>query len=271
MELFMLLSLMCLGAAADLQCSLVPGKLKQLDAGNGEVYGVNSEENIYHLTKTGWVQVQGKLTHITVGPGGLWGVNRDNLIYRMKDNFWVETNGQMKQIDAGGDKYLAGVSKQEAIFCLNEDATVSGATDLAYRQLDGSMQYCSCGLYGCWCVNRKNEIYFRFGVTKSNCAGSGWKQVEGKLVMLEVSTDGAVYGVNMMGNIYKREAITAKTPIGTSWTLLPISGPFTHVTYDIGNLWLLNREGDIFKCTVNTGSKDSNVYHSPKQVCLTIN
>lgn len=43
------------------------------------------------------------------------------------------------------------------------------------------------------------------GVTPMHCEGRGdWKQVPGKLVMVEVGTDGSVYGVNAEGNVYRR-------------------------------------------------------------------
>uniref|UniRef100_A0A8C5RAW0 Uncharacterized protein n=1 Tax=Leptobrachium leishanense TaxID=445787 RepID=A0A8C5RAW0_9ANUR len=231
-----------------LTCSLIPGGLKQIDAGAEQVYGVNDNDDIYRLNGNNWVQVPGKLIHVSVGPSGVWGVNRVNDIFKMQGGIWVHVAGGLKQVDAGGKAHLVGVNRNDNIYCLNQDATFSKGSDLPFNQLEGGLTYYSCGLYNCWGVNSINDIFHRENVNSENCKGSGWKQVEGKLVMVEASTDGAVYGINTVGQIYKREGISASNPIGTEWSQVNISGPFKHVSYDDGILWLINKDGYIFKC-----------------------
>ncbi|XP_075046944.1 fish-egg lectin-like [Mixophyes fleayi] len=252
------LFLLCAGAAADLQCTVIPGNLKQVDAGAGEVYGVNNDDNIYHWVNNGWIQMPGKLSHVTVGPAGVWGVNSGNNIYKWQDNNWVLVTGLLKQVDAGGDKFLSGANAQDLIYCLNQDQTLSRATGLNYINLEGRLKYYSGGPYGCWGVNSANNIYYRYGVTPTACQGNRWQQIEGSLVMVEVGTDGSVFGVNSAGDVYYREGISAKNPIGSSWTKLDFCGTFRHVSYDAGDLWLLTQKGDIFKCKVN-GSVNPNL------------
>ncbi|XP_069802791.1 fish-egg lectin-like [Dendropsophus ebraccatus] len=246
------LLLLCAGASAVLQCTVMPGKLKQIDAGNGQVYGVNDDDNIYQWLNKNWMQIPGLLTHVSVGPAGVWGVNRANAIFRLQDNNWVAVNGALKQIDAGGNKFVSGVNSVDSVFCLNQDQTVSKPAVLSYNQLEGNLKYYSCGLYGCWGINSNNNIYYRYDVQPTSCRGSRWQQIDGSLVKVEVGTDGSVYGVNSQGNVYKREGISAKSPTGTSWTRLDLSNSFQHVSYDRGNLWLLTKCGDIFKCKVAT-------------------
>ncbi|KAM5132381.1 fish-egg lectin-like [Mantella aurantiaca] len=247
------LLLLCAGisASADFQCTIIPGKLKQIDAGAGEVYGVNSNDDIYHWVENNWKLVPGKLIHVSVGPAGVWGVNSVNNIYKMQDNEWMMVTGLLKQVDAGGDKFLSGVNTKDNIYCLRQSCTISRSSAVSFTQLEGSLKYYSCGPVGCWGVNSVNNIFFRHNVNPSACQGTQWQQIQGSLVMIEVGTDGSVYGVNSAGNVYRRDGITAKTPIGTTWTHLDFCATFKHVTYDNDYLWLLNEAGDIYRCADN--------------------
>lgn len=114
--------------------------------------------------------------------------------------------GLLKQIDAGGDVFVAGVSMNGGIYCLSRPAAVSvnNASTLSWVNIAGSLKYYSCGLWGCWGVNSADDIYFRFAVTPDSCAGSRWQNIPGKLSMIEVGTEGSVYGVNSAGQIYRR-------------------------------------------------------------------
>ncbi|XP_056399738.1 fish-egg lectin-like [Hyla sarda] len=245
------LVLLYTGAAAGLQCTVIPGNLKQIDAGAGQVYGVNNDDNIYQWLDTYWKQIPGKLIHVSVGPAGVWGVNRANNIYRLDDDSWVAVNGLLKQVDAGGNKFLSGANAGDLIFCLNQDQAISRSAVFTYTQLEGALKYYSCGPYGCWGVNSANNIYYRYDVTPTSCRGSRWQQIEGSLVMVEVGTDGSVYGVNAQGYLFKRDGISASNPTGTFWTIMDFCGTFRHVSYDDGNLWLLGKSGDIYKCKAN--------------------
>ncbi|KAM4015295.1 fish-egg lectin-like [Anomaloglossus baeobatrachus] len=224
------LLLLCSGAAAtaDRLCIVIDGRLKQ---------------------------IPGNLSHVTVGQVGVWGVDRDNNIYKLKDNNWVQVSGLMKQVDAGGENIVAGVNRLDAIYCDDKDQTISNSANLAYTQIGGSLKYYSCGPYGCWGANANDDIKYRYDVKPTNCQGSRWQQVDGKLKMVEVGSDGSVYGVNSQGQVYKREGISAGNPIGTSWTQLNFVDTFKHVSYDQGNLWLLTDKGTIYKCKVD-GSTD---------------
>ncbi|XP_040183275.1 fish-egg lectin-like [Rana temporaria] len=244
------LLLLCVGisASGDFQCTMIPGKLKQIDAGAGEVYGVNDNDDIYRWVNNEWKQIPGKLTHVSAGPAGVWGVNKANVIYKLQDNKWMSVSGLLKQVDAGGDKFLGGVNAQDKIYCLRKSCIISRSSAVSFTPLEGALQYYSCGPVGCWGVNSGNQIYFRHNVKPTSCLGTQWEHVVGGLVMIEVGTDGSVYGVNSAGNVYRRDGISAKTPTGTSWTELDFCATFKHVTYDNGNLWLLNPTGDIIRC-----------------------
>ncbi|XP_063292047.1 fish-egg lectin-like isoform X1 [Pelobates fuscus] len=245
-----------------LRCTLITGKLKQVDAGAGQVYGVNDADDIFRLVGKNWEHVSGKLIHVSVGPGGIWGTNRQNNIFKFQDGGWVQVAGSLKQVDAGGDKYLGGVNSGDNIFCLDQDSTLSTDTTLPFIPIEGRLMYYSCGLHGCWGVNSNNAIFYRLNVSPDECRGSEWKMVEGNMIMVEVGTDGSVYGINTIGSVYKRQGISVLNPIGTAWSLVNVCGPFKHVSYDEGMLWLLNTNGDIFKCDIS---------YSSHHVCLHVN
>ncbi|XP_044845888.1 fish-egg lectin-like [Mauremys mutica] len=250
---FLLLLLPLLAGSSALDCIEIPGSLKQIDASNGQVFGVNSADNIYTLYGDNWVQVPGSLKHVTVGPAGVWGVNSKNNIYKLVGGSWQQVTGLLKQIDAGGDMFVNGVNMNDDIYCLSRPPTVSanGASDLPWVNIEGKLKYYSCGVWGCWGVNSADDIYFRFDVTPDPCAGSRWEQIPGKLSMIEVGTEGSVYGVNSAGQVYHREGITKSNPVGTSWTQV---GSFIcnckHVSYDLGVLWFITNQDKIVKCRI---------------------
>ncbi|XP_041427682.1 fish-egg lectin-like [Xenopus laevis] len=245
---FICLFLLYAGAIAELPCTVMPGKLKQLDAGNGEVYGVADDETIYFLHSNQWAQIEGRLTHVTVGPAGVWGVNKDNYIYRLKNYNWIEVSGLLKQIDAGGDIFISGANADDDIYCVNQDPNTFPANSLPYVHIEGKLKHYACGPLGCWGINSDNEIYYRNHVTPSSCKGTAWSKVEGSLIMVEVGTDGSVFGVNSEGSVYKRDGISPKNPRGTSWTQIDVFNSFKYVSYDAGFLWLISDNGRIFKC-----------------------
>ncbi|KAJ1139617.1 hypothetical protein NDU88_005984 [Pleurodeles waltl] len=118
----------------------------------------------------------------------------------------MEGEGLLKQIDAGGAQFISGANMNDDIFCLPEQATVSAkdGSALPWNNIAGKLKYYSCNTNSCWGVNSADDIFYRFSVTPSSCSGSRWQQVEGKLAMIEVGSDGSVFGVNSVGDAYQR-------------------------------------------------------------------
>ncbi|KAG2471497.1 FEL protein, partial [Polypterus senegalus] len=121
---------------------------------------------------------------------------------------WVNVPGLLKQIDAGGDEFVSGANMVDSIYCMGRQATMAfrnAQTSPAWEQLPGALKYYSCGPNGCWGVNSANQIFIMKGVTPTACKGSQeWQNIPGSLAMIEVGTDGSVYGVNADGNVYRR-------------------------------------------------------------------
>ncbi|XP_030635282.1 fish-egg lectin-like [Chanos chanos] len=235
-----------------LECRSVPGKLRQIDAGIGQVFGVNDANGIYSLYGDTWTQLPGQLKHVTVGPAGVWGTASDNQIYKLVGGQWVQVPGLLKQIDAGGDQFVAGVNMHDQIFCLGKEATVGfegPGSPAPWVNIPGGLKYYSCGPISCWGVNVHDQIYIRKNVTPTSCAGPvDWEHVEGSLSMIEVSTDGKVYGVSSKGNTYVRHGITHSNPTGTGWSDIGLCFKSKHVSYDLGHLWVITTDGSIMVC-----------------------
>ncbi|XP_069802821.1 fish-egg lectin-like [Dendropsophus ebraccatus] len=246
------LLLLCAGAsvvAADFhKCSIIPGRLKQVDVSDGEVYGVNDEQRVYRMVDDQWQELPGRFIHVTVGPAGVWAVTEENHIYTLQDDQWEIKSGLLKQLDAGGDKFLVGVNAEDSIYCLSPSMTMSTSSDVTYDTVDGALKYYSCGPLGCWGVNSEEKIYYRSNVSPLSCQGSDWQPIEGSLVMVEVSRDGSVYGVNSSGDVYRRDGISVRSPAGTSWSPMGFCTTFKHVSHDGDYLWLISKCGEIYKC-----------------------
>ncbi|XP_040211185.1 fish-egg lectin-like [Rana temporaria] len=234
-------------ATPSFNCNAIWGKLRQIDAGAGKVHGVDSNGDNFSWENNNWKYIPGKLTHVSTGPAGVWGVDKDRQVFRLLNNVWHNVSGSMKQIDAGGNKFVAGVNSQDNVYCSIQK---SADTPVDWKSMNGSQKYNSCGKWGCWGVNRDDSVYFRHGVTSEFCQGTGWQLIDGKLIMIETGTDGSVYGVNSAGNAYRRNGINAMNPTGTSWTQLDLGYNSKHLTYADRYLWLITPTDDIIRCAV---------------------
>ncbi|KAJ8354771.1 hypothetical protein SKAU_G00223380 [Synaphobranchus kaupii] len=243
-----------LGTGLAMQCKEVSGRLKQIDAGVGQVFGVSENDEIYTLYGGTWTRLPGALMHVTVGPSGVWGVSSNNNIYKLVGANWVQVPGLLKQVDAGGDQFISGVNMVDDVFCLLREHTVGYkgvGSPTPWTGIPGKLIYYSCGPNGCWGVNKSHEIFVRKGVFPAACLGNtDWQLVAGKLVMIEVGTDGSVYGVNAVGDVFRRDGISACEPVGTDWTFLSECGKSKHVSFDLGHLWVIAVDDRIRDCVV---------------------
>uniref|UniRef100_A0A3B1KAV3 Fish-egg lectin-like n=1 Tax=Astyanax mexicanus TaxID=7994 RepID=A0A3B1KAV3_ASTMX len=231
----------CLSTSA-LNCRVVPGSLKQIDAGNGQVFGVNSADEIYTLYSGVWTKVPGSLKHVSVGPAGVWGVSAGDYILNLQRGDWVVVRGLLKQVDAGGSVFPAGVNSNDDIYCLPAEGS--------WINIQGKLKYYSCGSYSCWGVNSADNIYIMKVQSLTDPFFSLWEQIDGALSMIEVSTDGKVYGVNSNGDLFERYfCVSSINPAGTKWRQLPLYQRIKHVSYDGGHLWLITLDNSILDCT----------------------
>uniref|UniRef100_A0A8C7PIU5 Fish-egg lectin n=1 Tax=Oncorhynchus mykiss TaxID=8022 RepID=A0A8C7PIU5_ONCMY len=246
----LVLCLLTISHAWDCQEVVNIKNLMQIDAGLGQVVATDTSQIPYYLVGDEWIRLPGSLKHITVGPAGIWGINKADSIYKYVAGNWVQAAGLLKQLDAGGEQFIVGANVDDTPYCLTRSATVGykgPGSPLPWTGLPGSVKYSSCGPFGCWAVNKNDDIYLMS--LNQDCQNNGWRHIDGKLSMIEVATDGSVFGVNSAGQVYTRDGITASKPEGTGWSNVPMCMQMKHVTYDLGRLWVVSKSGFTMVCT----------------------
>ncbi|XP_051901309.1 fish-egg lectin-like [Pristis pectinata] len=236
-----------------LTCHRVPGRLRQIDASNGQVYGVGTNRRGYTWLEGRWVTLPGILAHVSVGPTGVWAVGPQQELYRMVEGRWAMLAGapvpdrRGRAPDRGG----GGTGPRHA-FCSNRQAAVSARdfSSPAYSRVPGRLIYYSCGPISCWGVDPSGRVMVRLGVQPQCCVGRSWRRLPSRMAMLEVASDGTVYAVNRSGLLFRRLGISRFNPVGSHWKKVDIVGRrFRHVTADLGAIWLVERNGNVVHCS----------------------
>uniref|UniRef100_A0A8C1W0Z2 Fish-egg lectin-like n=2 Tax=Cyprinus carpio TaxID=7962 RepID=A0A8C1W0Z2_CYPCA len=236
-----------------LDCSVMNGNLKQIDAGSGSVVGVNNNNEAFVLIDNVFTKISTSLKHFSVGPAGQLGVDSSYNIFKLKSGSFVKFPGLLKQVDAGGDQILAGVNKNDQIYCVNMDANNNWPScNSPWVNLNGGLKYYSCGPYSCWGVSGDDKIWIMKDVSNNVCSGAGtFVNIGGSLSMIEVATDGSVFGINSNGMLYQRIGVTRSNPSGTKWQVMSACpNKHKHVSFDLGVLWVVCVDGSIRKCTI---------------------
>ncbi|XP_071389832.1 fish-egg lectin-like [Centroberyx affinis] len=225
----------------------------QIDAGQGQVVATDRYNRNYFLGGSSWYRLpSASLKHVTVGHAGMWGVSTSNYIYKFVAGSWARASGSLKQIDAGGNLFIVGVNTGHQTFCLRNSYTLGfkGTGSLSWTRMPTNLKYYSCGPYGCWGVDTSSRVYLTKSVTPSSCSNSGWTRISGlALKMVEVGSDGTVFGVTTSGQVYQRTGIASSRPQGTRWTKVPMCMTMKHVSYDLGKLWVVSTSGLVLLCT----------------------
>uniref|UniRef100_A0A668AGV1 Fish-egg lectin-like n=1 Tax=Myripristis murdjan TaxID=586833 RepID=A0A668AGV1_9TELE len=245
-----------LGISQALNCTEAPrlSYATQVDAGLGQVVARNRYNWGYLLMRSSWYSLPYiRIRHVSVGHAGIWAVDTSFRVYQLQAqriNF-SPTLGFLKQVDAGGNVFAVGVSSQSNASCLSTGSILfSGRTD-GWTQVRSGLTYYSCGLYGCWGVGTRGQVYVTENVTPSNCTMSGWTHVPGlSLKMVEVGSDGRVFGVTLSGEVYERTGIDSARRQGLRWTQHPMCMSMVHVSYDLGRLWVVSTSGLMMQCTI---------------------
>uniref|UniRef100_A0A672K3U3 Fish-egg lectin-like n=1 Tax=Sinocyclocheilus grahami TaxID=75366 RepID=A0A672K3U3_SINGR len=226
-----------------LSTTVMSGNLKQIDAGSGSVVGVNNLNEAFVLIDNVFTKISGSLKHFSVGPAGQLGVNTANNIFKFQSGNFIQFPGLLKQVDAGGDQIIAGVNMHDDIFCLNMDANNKWPSSTTpWVNINGKLKYYSCGPYSCWGVNSNDNIYIIRDVSNNVCSGSGsFVNIPGLLSMIEVATDGSVFGVNSQGNLYQST---------TPW--VQINGKLKYYSCGPYSCWGVNSYDYIFIIRVMT-------------------
>uniref|UniRef100_A0A4W5PJ90 Uncharacterized protein n=1 Tax=Hucho hucho TaxID=62062 RepID=A0A4W5PJ90_9TELE len=127
-------------------CQPVPEikNLMQIDAGLGQVVATNTSQIPYYLVGDEWIRLPGSLKHITAGPAGILGVYKADSIYKYVAGNWVQVAGKWRA--------LLNISPEDTCF-------LGPGSPLPWTGMPGSVKYYSCGPFGCWAVNKNDDIY----------------------------------------------------------------------------------------------------------------
>ncbi|XP_018552724.1 fish-egg lectin [Lates calcarifer] len=230
--------------------------IKQIDAGQGQVVATDKYNRAYYLIRTYWYSMSsGYIKHASVGPAGIWGTDTKNKVYKyIGGNFTLVNGLSMEQVDAGGDGQVVGVTPSTyRAYCLRDSYSLAykGTGSVSWNYHSRILKYYTCGpKYGCWGVDSSSRVYHTPRVTPSSCSYSSWRYVSGlSMKMIEVASDGSVFGVATNGRVYQRTGIYSSRTYGLSWSSVSMCMPISHVTYDLGNLWAVTTSGLLLQCS----------------------
>lgn len=243
-------------AAWNCQEALRLSSAAQIDAGHGRVVVTTTSRYPYTLIGNSWYRLTTlRFKHVSVGPAGLWGSDTSNRVYKYVAGNFLQTRGpSMQQVDAGGDDQVVGATTSSYASCLISSSALaySRLGYLRWRLNTGlRLRYYSCSpADGCWGVDNRYRVHFVESVAPSTCTTANRSTVTGSnMKMVEVGTDGKVFAVNRLGNVYQRLGITNRRRQGTRWVQVPMCMRIRHVSWDLGKLWVVTNSGLIMKCT----------------------
>ncbi|XP_033640631.1 lectin L6-like [Asterias rubens] len=239
----------------------VDGLLKHASVGRAGMWGVNSGDNIFYRvgsyddeTNTGdsWVQLDGALKQVDVGRDVVWGVNSDDGIFYRQGitagtpvgTGWVLVEGLLKHVSVSQKGHVWGVNAGDDIYH-RIGASNCNVRGNSWLQIGGLLKQISVGSGGVWGVNSGDNIFYRrgtFGDPDSDTDGDGWTHVSGKLKY--ISSSDMIYGVNSGDAIFYRQGVSAGTPTGTGWQIIP--GALKQVESLSLAVWGVNAADNIF-------------------------
>ncbi|XP_064171176.1 fish-egg lectin-like isoform X2 [Anguilla rostrata] len=229
-----------------LKCWRVPGRLRQVEAGQGKVYGIGLDNVPKRLVGRCWSPLDGHMKHISVGPAGVWATDLKRNLYTLQEDTWKQVPGTLEQVDAGGSGFLTGVKECHLAFCAD---IVPGAATLSWTLIPGKLGYYSCGPEACWGVGEAGEVYVRTGAQRGDCVGkTATTDSRARMAKVEVGSDGSVFALSTTGVPYERVGISSSAPQGTGWVRLRGVEPIHSLSYDRYTLWLLNYHGELRRC-----------------------
>ncbi len=80
-----------------LDCTVMNGNLKQIDAGMGSVAGVNNLNEVFILEDEVFTKINISLKHFMVGPAGWLGVDSANNIFKLQSGRFIRFPGEELQ------------------------------------------------------------------------------------------------------------------------------------------------------------------------------
>lgn len=79
-----------------LECEVIPGNLKQIDAGIGILGGVNDDNELFLFLGNNFRKINANMKHFTVGPAGELGINSSNTVLKFQSGQFSSIPGKKK-------------------------------------------------------------------------------------------------------------------------------------------------------------------------------
>ncbi|XP_029969962.1 fish-egg lectin-like [Salarias fasciatus] len=224
----------------------------QIDAGQGQVVMRNDNSEVFFLIESTWTKLSSvPLKHVSVGPAGIWGVDSSEKVYKYVAGDFILMSGQsLIQLDAGGEGQVVGVNSSASTHCLKSSfaSAFNQVGSVSWDSIEITRLYISCNSHGCWTVMPSHKIFF-MKIKPDSCETTDWTVINGAASIVEAGTDGSVFMINKEGQLFERTGISSAYPMGTGWSLIPLTSNMRHISYDQGVLWAINDIGAILKCT----------------------
>ena len=145
----------------------IPGKkLKHITASINYIWGVTKADKIYvcpqPCTTGKWKHIPGHLRQIDAGDHEVWGVNRNNYIYKRRvdgGGGWSGVSGRAKDISASGNGYVFVVGTDSYLYhckkpCYGSWTKETGKYTSNLKRVDAGYKYV-------YVLNKYNYVYYR--------------------------------------------------------------------------------------------------------------
>ena len=179
------------------------------------LWGVNSQHQIWHLDNAQWNQVQGPSGAVVTqasaaSDGTVWALDQNANIYSYTGSGWQQMTGQFTQVSVGSAANIWGV----------HNGFIYQWNGSGFVLIPGEASQVSVGADGTvWALNQGNIWSY---------SGSGWSQVQGQLTQVSVGSATNVWGVNAAAPEWLWQWN------GSQWAQIGAPSTFTPIQVSVG-------------------------------------
>eukprot|EP01125_Pyxidicula_operculata_P000601 TRINITY_DN105_c0_g1_i2.p1 TRINITY_DN105_c0_g1~~TRINITY_DN105_c0_g1_i2.p1 ORF type:complete len:1400 (+),score=456.41 TRINITY_DN105_c0_g1_i2:301-4200(+) len=177
------------------------GRLVQVSARNGKVWGVNDKANLYNLKDGEWQQVDGSLSYVTIGANGeIFGCTKYKEILEKSDDGWLFLPGQLVKLSAANKDVIWGLDERNWPWRFN---------GIFFSKLrKKKLLDLSVGVDGeCWGILKKNRKLVRW-----DSEHSAWTPIaeddNSRWMSISVYDAKNIWGIDITGRAQKFESVT---------------------------------------------------------------
>ena len=224
--------------------TLIPGGLSCVSVSNGQLYGVNSANNIYYASNyknPTWVQVPGGLSQVSFDAYAnvVCGVNSSNQIFYADTNIQSNPNwtlfksGSLKSVCVSNGR-VAGIGTDNKVWYSNNYQNASWVN--INNNISGNLIQVSYDGYNntICCITTSNEMYY----ASTNISSSpNWTLLPGGRFLNISVSNGHLYGIGTDNNAYYSDVYNSTNFLNV--TLGNKIGKLTQISFDGYNLQTL--------------------------------